>query len=67
MPQITPEQAAKFKQLFQDYEEAVSHAGTMLRAYGMESRQFHEAENAATLVWTQLKEMLLGIEKEGTG
>jgi hypothetical protein len=54
---ITAQQAAKFKELFQDWERAVAHAGTMLRAYGMESRQFSEADQAATAIWRQLREL----------
>lgn len=53
----TPEQAAKFKELFQDYEQAVSHAGTMLRAYGLESRQFFEAHKAAALLLLELQKL----------
>lgn len=53
----TAELAAKFKELFQEYEQAVSLAGTMLRAYGMDSPQFHDANKTAGLLWLQLQEL----------
>ena len=53
----SPEQTVKFKELYQDYEQAVSLAGTMLRAYGMVSRQFLDADKAAALLSLQLSDM----------
>jgi len=51
------ERVVKFRELFQEYERAVSHAGTMLRAYGMDSTQFLDANKIAGLLWLQLQEL----------
>jgi len=51
---VTIEQAVEFKRLFQEYENAIARAGTMLRAYGIESEHFSDADGAAALLWRQL-------------
>ena len=51
------EKAAKFKKLYEEYEQAVTAAGTMLRAYGMDSKQFRDADQAACLLWVELQKM----------
>jgi hypothetical protein len=58
-------EAAGFKELFLEWEYAVAHAGTMLRAYGMQSRQFLEADQAATDIWHRLQEMQRSARKHG--
>jgi hypothetical protein len=54
---LTGEQAEEYKRTYADYTAAMVRATEALKAYGMESREFSEADSAAGKLWGRLRQL----------
>jgi hypothetical protein len=55
---ISPEEGAELQRLYAEYEVAVVRAGSVLRAKGMGSPEFLEADSATGALWRRIREIL---------
>jgi hypothetical protein len=53
----TPEKAAEFSKLYDQFTAAMQHATGVLRAKGMDSEEFRHADAAAGDLWVKLRAM----------
>lgn len=54
---LTPEEGEEYKRVYAEYEKATIYGGEVLRRYGMESREFREADARTTDLWRRLREL----------
>lgn len=56
-PILTGEKAAEYKRLYLEYGAAMARATAVLKAKGMDSQEFAEADAAAGTLWARLREL----------
>jgi hypothetical protein len=56
-PLLVGEQAEEYKRLYAEYAAAMVNAAAVLRAKGMDSDDFREADAAAGKLWVRLREL----------
>jgi hypothetical protein len=55
---ISPEEAAELQHLYSEFVAASQHAAQTLRAKGINSPDFREADRATGVIWRRLREIL---------
>jgi hypothetical protein len=54
---MTPEEAADLKRLLEEHAAATHRAREILRAYGMDSKEYTEAELVASDLWKRIRKL----------
>jgi hypothetical protein len=54
---LTGEKAAEYKRLYLEYGAAMARATAVLKAKGMDSDEFRQADAAAGDLWVRLREL----------